>query len=1630
MIEDETAEVQQRVRVVAFGASAGGLQALRPIIHRLEPGGKVAYLVAQHMAPNQPTSLVSLLAAQSQLPVLAAGDGETLQADHVYVCPPGYDIGVSGGQVALSATLPGASFVPSIDRLFRSLAEESGDQTVAVILSGSGQDGVLGAESINTADGIVIVQIPEEALQPSMPQAAIGSGFADLVGNVEEIAAWLNDIDHLAELVGPAGADASTKAFGLVFERVAQATGLDLSQYKENTLRRQTVRRYRALGIKTLERYLDYLQEHPEELFTLQQSYMISVSSFFRDPDVFVTLEKTLRKLVSSKQAGDSLRVWVPACATGEEAYSIAILIAEILGDRLGQMNVRLFATDIDQNALDFARAGVYSASGLVQLTAARLHRWFSPEGSGWRIDKAIREMCVFSHHDVIAHPPFIKIDLVSCRNLLIYFKSEQQSELISTFHYGLNADGLLLLGKSEAAGFNSRLFETIDGSHKLYRRRNGTSTHPARYARYGMLHPVSRPLLPVPTQTPQRQTLVEASLATIAKAYGPPGVLVNASFEPMHFFGNSQRYFALPGDHADFSVFSLCLPNLRSELKALCYRLVQENLDALVGVGVDLVVEGDRLRVRPVLRRIAAPNGNEEFAFLISFEETHALGGGIETGVKAVEDARTEEIVRLRQELADSREHLQAVIEELEASNEELQSLNEEVQSSSEELQSSNEELQSSNEELTTLNDELRIKSQEALQLTTTIGNIQNSIRTSLVVVDHDGRITRFNALATRIFGLVPNDVGQFLYGVPCHLQLPQLRQQVGQVIAQGTSLVEQVRQGEFHYLMQIDPYLDELGGLAGAVLTFADISDLHRAEQAQQSSEIRFRQVWEASLDGLLVVDAQMRVVLANPTFEAMFGYAKDELVGAPLEVLVPESARARHVEQSLAFMAQPGQTRSLNRERNIHGLRRDGREFPVEISLSSMIVEGEHYVLAAVVDITERKAAERAVRESEERLRFALDAAHAGTWEWRLASNENIWSDEIWNLYGLPRQDAAPSFEVWLETVHPQDRDRVVAAIADAAGRSSEFETEWQVNLPEGSPARYLLSRGRPALGADGRPTHYIGIVLDISARKCAESELEGYRDRLEELVRQRTAQLSELYNRAPCGYHSLDADGVFVNINDTELAWLGYAREELIGCKRVLDIMSPQSQKAFKASYPEFMKRGELSGAGLEFEFRRKDGSFLPVLLNAKAVYDANGQFSHTLSTIIDNTERKRAEKAWAEAQEAAESANRAKSAFLANMSHEIRTPLNAIIGLGYLLRRGNSNPVQVEQLDKIDAAAQHLLSVISDILDLSKIEANKLVLNESDFDLHAVADNVVSMLLGRAQGKGLALTLDYESLGHLVRGDATRFTQALLNLASNAVKFTPAGLITIRLRKVEEAAGLVLVRVEIEDSGIGIPADVLPKLFSPFEQGDASYTRKHGGTGLGLAITKRLAELMGGDAGASSELGRGSTFWFSAWLKVAGVVSPTRTAGENGGQAESALQSRHSGARVLLVEDEPINQEVAEMFLSAVGFDVALASNGAEAVKQAAQRPFALVLMDMQMPVMDGLEATQRIRELPGCASMPIVAMTANAFSEDRARCLAVGMNDFISKPFTPEKFYATLLRWLDEAARAGVGAEE
>ena len=544
-------------------------------------------------------------------------------------------------------------------------------------------------------------------------------------------------------------------------------------------------------------------------------------------------------------------------------------------------------------------------------------------------------------------------------------------------------------------------------------------------------------------------------------------------------------------------------------------------------------------------------------------------------------------------------------------------------------------------------------------------------------------------------------------------------------------------------------------------------------------------------------------------------------------------------------------------------------------------------------------------------------------------------------------------------------------------------------------------------------------------------------------MEDLLIKSEERLRLTLDAAQIGVFDWDVKNDTFEASPVYYSMLGYPVESGPGDRAVwLARLHPDDRSKVAEKIASVLAR-QANAYSYEARMRHADGSYRWLSVKAFSVErDAQGMVTRILGIRADITERKRSEEelelyksglerlvgertAQLEAAKIqAENANRAKSDFLANMSHEIRTPMNAILGMSALLRRDGVTPRQAERLDQIDTAAKHLLATISDILDLSKIEAGKFVIDDAPVMIASLLGNVHSIMIDRAQAKGLRLNVEAGDFRSGLRGDPTRLQQALLNYVANAIKFTDQGGVTVRAFVQQETADAQVVRFEVEDSGIGVPPETLPRLFSAFEQADNSTTRKYGGTGLGLAITRRLAQLMGGDAGVQSTQGSGSTFWFTARLsKREGLTATTAARTTTVIDAEQAIRQGYRGTRVLLVDDEPVNLLVSQSLLEDTGLVVETAEDGVQAIEQAQQMRYALILMDMQMPRINGLEATRRIRQLPGYEDTPILAMTANAFAEDKARCLAAGMDDVIVKPVSPDQFFSTLLRWLERTAQ-------
>ncbi len=880
-----TPEVESHgLYIVGIGSSAGGLEALTALLRSLPINANISYVIAQHLDPKHKSLLVTLLARETAIEVKAAEHNEKLKHNCIYVCPANKDVTVINGTLKLKEPRHAIGPKPSVDLFLSSLAEDVGEKAIGVILSGTGSDGAHGIRAIKAAGGITIAQDQASAKYNGMPSAAVSTGAVDFVLPPERIAQELPSITAFPRRllsIQPTGKALS--AYDRIMMLIKKRTEVDFSEYKASTVMRRIMRRLAAHRIDTIEDYALMLEGSPEECEDLCRDITISVTSFFRDKEAFKALGKVVAQIVAEKKDGEPIRIWVPGCATGEEVYSIAILVAEELGGDITRRQVQIFGTDLDTDATIAARRGVYSEVAVENLDDALLSRWFVRMGNTYQVAKALREMTVFARQNLIKDPPFLRIDLVSCRNLLIYFTPALQKRVFELFHYVLRPGGALFLGKSESVGQFANLFDQVNRKWRIFKRKGTPKFVPGNYAA-GFRVSDQPPAREREREQEREPSLTDMMYQVLLSVFAPPSVIVDEKQEVQHIHLDCSPFLRLAPGKAALNLLNLARDELRPSLRALMHKAFRENA-TLTGQRLKLKIGGESrylsLSVHPFSTSGSAPtHAVVSFSFLSSdHSDFSAMNGDTAPEMD-------DRISELEQELAATREHLQTVIEELETSNEELQSLNEELQASNEELQSSNEELetsneelQSTNEELITVNEELQVKTNELAEVNTDLENLQNSIGFPLVVVDKDLRITRFTPQAVKIFAVLSSDIGQIITSVPCNFDIAGLRATLLKVIANAEIYEHDIDGGSVVYRMKLFPYYSEHREVAGAVMVFLDKTAIHRADAKLKDEEGRFSMVSKVAKLASWDWDVASGVFERSVEVEPLFGMQPGE-------------------------------------------------------------------------------------------------------------------------------------------------------------------------------------------------------------------------------------------------------------------------------------------------------------------------------------------------------------------------------------------------------------------------------------------------------------------------------------------------------------------------------------------------------------------------------------------------------------------------------------------------------------------------------------------------------------------------------------------------------------------------------
>ncbi|MBI5440211.1 MAG: PAS domain-containing protein [Deltaproteobacteria bacterium] len=962
--------------VVGIGASAGGLEAMTALLNALPARTGLAYVFVQHLDPQHESSLVELLSRGSRIPVEEAKDGARLLPDHLYVIPPNASLTVSGERLALERREPGPQLHLAVDALFRSLASGFRNRSIGVVLSGTGSDGTLGLRAIKEQGGLTFAQSEASAKFAGMPQSAVAAGAVDFVYSPREIARELERLAtsgaaalapdaRLPELLA-GDADARRNLFSLL----RSTTGVDFSGYKPSTLQRRIARRMAVRRAGSLGAYVNDLREHPEEVRDLFDDLLIVVTSFFRDPEVFDVVGREILPKLTAPARTEPLRLWVPGCATGEEAYSLGILLAEAQEKANRHVPFQIFGTDLSERAIEHARRGVYAESAVGGVTPERLERFFLRTQEGWQVGKSIREACIFARHDLARDPPFSAMDLVSCRNVLIYMEEFLQKRLLQTFHYALRGKGFLVLGTSESAGVQSELFDAVDKKARVYRSKQGMPRMQTDVTLYYPLRPeapAGRGPAKLPGPGRDEFDLRRETERVLLKRHVSPSLLVNARHEVLEFYGDPRPYLDPAGGPASLQLSKLLQPSLLLELHPLLAQTKRTAKPARKRAA-ELLLDGEKrtvtLEVVPL-----GPNMPAEAEYLLIALVPEKRPAGVAEAAAPVEASGEDKEVRLRElgaELAATKESLRSAIQEHEAMNEELRSALEELQSNNEELQSTNEELETAREELQSANEELRTVNEE-LQKKNELLNVSNSDLMNLlgavalpeVLLDPGLRIRRFTALCEKALGLIPSDVGRPFSALRLSPDAGTLPGAVEEVLDTLSPKDLELRclDGRW-YSVRIRVYRTEDNRIGGAVLVFFDIDVSKKALLAIAAAKDYAEAIVGTVREPLLVLDGELRVESANAAFYRTFRTSPEKTVGgfvyeleeaqwdlARLRTLLEEvlpGERAFDAYEMEATFARAGRKRLLLNGRQL--LRAPGEKPLILLALHDLTGSGE--------------------------------------------------------------------------------------------------------------------------------------------------------------------------------------------------------------------------------------------------------------------------------------------------------------------------------------------------------------------------------------------------------------------------------------------------------------------------------------------------------------------------------------------------------------------------------------------------------------------------------------------------------------------------------------------------------------
>ncbi|MGB3589896.1 MAG: chemotaxis protein CheB, partial [Tunicatimonas sp.] len=1120
---------QNKFFIVGIGASAGGLQALQSFFSELPDQNPAAFIVIQHLSPDFESMMDELLAKYTKMPVVKVTKTTKVKPNHVYVMSPKQNLELVNG--SLKPRAPNAYEKPNlpIDLFFNSLGRERKNNAVGIILTGTGTDGSRGIKTVKEQGGIVMAQHPDSAKFDGMPNAAVHTGLTDFILDLPELAKETQRvINRMPQLLDNSD-ELTVTDRGLVdriLKLIAKKIKIDFSEYKEGTILRRIQKRMHIVNVDILEDYYNVLLSNTTEVKQLGNEILIGVSSFFRDGRPWkVFQEKVLPELGKKILEGDSLRIWIAGCSSGEEAYTIGMLIDDYLANNQLKPDYKIFGSDIDKRAIQVASAGIYSPSIANNIPEEYLSYYFNHSDETYRVKKFFRDHFVFAPHNIISDPPFIRMDVVSCRNVLIYLNSQVQKKAMSHFHFSLNQNGFLVLGKSESIGHLQPYFSVPEKGVNLFQNQVAStgkklSTEPRQ--------PFTKPISHQSRTSPPTQINTTTLKALIAESYDEVGVLVNKDCFILHTLGSVNRYFQFPKNNLSMHLEDV----LETDEYLLLKSGVREAVSSKKSVYYPdvLFAKGQVSNIINLrFKAITSPFFEKEVVY-IEFQNARKPDKTKKSNVSSNDDSKRQ-IALLEKEVDEKQRLLQTMREELDSHSEELQTTNEELLASNEELQSSNEELQSVNEELYSLNAELEDKIREVTEANSDVVNLFNSTQIATIFIDEDLNIRRLTSSVANVVNISERDIGRSIQHFTTNLNEISLTDLIRQAIKSGKTIEREVSSSKCSYLMRMIPYYEANGEANGLVITFVDVTEIKNAQMAVDNVRSFAENIVNTVTDPLLVMNQELKIVSANPAFYDAFALSKEKTLGFSIFDLDDGQWKQPNLQQLLRETIH--QNSIISDYQFEHDFPRIGQRI-LNISAVSIPQTGSNpnLILLSVKDITDKERNRQKLKEIAERLNLVRQSAEIATWEYNLQTGTVVGDARFRELFDIAEDQI--NFEQVMKRIHPDDYQEVVTALEEAFSQHQMYRAEFRVVHTNGE-IRHLIGQGGLVIDQEGEPYKMLGINLDNTEQRQAEAD---------------TAQYGKLLEESHNEIYIFDADSLhFINVNQGGRYNLGYSMEEM-------------------------------------------------------------------------------------------------------------------------------------------------------------------------------------------------------------------------------------------------------------------------------------------------------------------------------------------------------------------------------------------------------------------------------------------------------------------------------------------------